>query len=128
MTISQTKTNPWQKRSRKDVKKLSDNEINEKYEQGERRILLEMREEQKSKYKYYTGVGSRETPQVIIETIKKISYRMGQKGYILRSGGADGADLAFELGYTLETVAIMNIAKLSSRAKRGLIGGDGDNR
>jgi len=38
------------------------------------------------------------------------------------------ADLAFELGYTLETVAIMNIAKLSSRAKRGLIGGDGDNR
>lgn len=45
MTISQTKTNPWQKRSRKDVKKLSDNEINEKYEQGERRILLEMNRE-----------------------------------------------------------------------------------
>ena len=42
MTISQTKTNPWQKRSRKDVKKLSDNEINEKYE---RRILLEMNRE-----------------------------------------------------------------------------------
>ncbi|ARI81518.1 hypothetical protein C789_2200 [Microcystis aeruginosa FACHB-905 = DIANCHI905] len=45
MTISQTKTNPWQKRSRKDVKKLSDNEINEKYEQGERRILLEINRE-----------------------------------------------------------------------------------
>ncbi len=45
MTISRTKTNPWQKRSRKDVKKLSDNEINEKYEQGERRILLEMNRE-----------------------------------------------------------------------------------
>jgi len=38
------------------------------------------------------------------------------------------ADLAIELGYTLETIAIMNITKLSSRAKRGLIGGDGDNR
>ena len=45
MTISRTKTNPWQKRSQKDVKKLSDNEINEKYEQGERRILLEMNRE-----------------------------------------------------------------------------------
>jgi hypothetical protein len=45
MTISRTKTNPWQKPSRKDVKKLSDNEINEKYEQGERRILLEMNRE-----------------------------------------------------------------------------------
>jgi len=45
MTISQTKTNPWQKRSGEDVKKLSDNEINEKYEQGERRLLLEMNRE-----------------------------------------------------------------------------------
>ncbi|MBD2288550.1 DUF262 domain-containing protein [Microcystis wesenbergii FACHB-1317] len=45
MTISRTKTNPWQKRSQKDVKKLSDNEINEKYEQGERRILLEINRE-----------------------------------------------------------------------------------
>ena len=45
MTISRTKPNPWQKRPRKDVKQLSDNEINEKYEQGERRILLEMNRE-----------------------------------------------------------------------------------
>ena len=45
MTISRTKTNPWQKRSGEDVKKLSDNEINEKYEQGERRILLEINRE-----------------------------------------------------------------------------------
>jgi len=38
------------------------------------------------------------------------------------------ADLAIELGYSLETVAVMNVNKLSSRARRGLIGGDGDNR
>jgi len=38
------------------------------------------------------------------------------------------ADLAFELGLPLETIATMNINKLSSRARRGLIGGDGDNR
>ena len=51
-----------------------------------------------NKLKYYTGVGSRETPPDIIEKIKKIAKFMGEQGYILRSGGADGADAAFEIG------------------------------
>jgi NTP pyrophosphatase (non-canonical NTP hydrolase) len=38
------------------------------------------------------------------------------------------SELAFELGYTLESIAVMNIEKLASRARRGLIGGEGDNR
>lgn len=38
------------------------------------------------------------------------------------------ADLAVELGYTLETIAHMNITKLASRARRGLICGNGDHR
>ena len=38
------------------------------------------------------------------------------------------ADLAYELGYTLDTIAEMNINKLSSRARRGRIGGSGDHR
>lgn len=38
------------------------------------------------------------------------------------------AILADELGYTLNTVAEMNLRKLSDRAKRNVIHGSGDNR
>lgn len=44
----------------------------------------------------YTGIGSRETPEWAICKIKKIGGYLYDKGYTLRSGGADGADLAFE--------------------------------
>ena len=45
---------------------------------------------------YYTGIGSRETPIEIQYLMSYISKLMHSKGYILRSGGANGADLAFE--------------------------------
>ena len=48
--------------------------------------------------KVYTGVGSRETPEDIIRTMVKIGKWMGNSGVLLRSGGADGADSAFERG------------------------------
>lgn len=38
------------------------------------------------------------------------------------------ADLATELGYSLNIIGSMNINKLSSRAKRGKICGNGDHR
>ena len=38
------------------------------------------------------------------------------------------AALSNNLGYDLETIANMKIAKLSSRKARGVIGGEGDNR
>lgn len=38
------------------------------------------------------------------------------------------AVLARDLGYSLETVAKMNIDKLQSRKDRGCLGGNGDNR
>ena len=38
------------------------------------------------------------------------------------------ANLAHELGVSLDTVAIFNIAKLASRNKRDMLKGDGDNR
>ena len=38
------------------------------------------------------------------------------------------AALSNNLGYDLDTIANMNIAKLSSRKARGVIGGEGDNR
>lgn len=46
--------------------------------------------------KYYAGIGSRETPVSLKETIKNIVLNLNDLDYILRSGGADGADLYFE--------------------------------
>ena len=48
--------------------------------------------------KYYTGVGSRSTPKEYLEVIKEVAKALGELGYCLRSGGADGADKAFEEG------------------------------
>lgn len=48
--------------------------------------------------KYYTGVGSRSTPKDIQQLMTKIAYKLADKGYILRSGAAQGADTAFEQG------------------------------
>lgn len=42
------------------------------------------------------GVGSRETPEDVIEKIHSISCAFSAKGALLRSGGAKGADQAFE--------------------------------
>ena len=48
--------------------------------------------------KYYAGIGSRETPSDILSLMTNISEMLEEEGYVLRSGGADGADLAFEKG------------------------------
>ena len=48
--------------------------------------------------KYYTGIGSRSTPKDIQEVMTKIANYLEKEGYILRSGGANGADSAFEAG------------------------------
>jgi len=50
--------------------------------------------------KYYTGIGSRETPVKILHIMTNIATALEKKGWLLRSGGADGADLAFENGVT----------------------------
>lgn len=49
--------------------------------------------------RYYTGVGSRETPAVILDLMQEIAFKLACDGYVLRSGGADGADLAFQKGW-----------------------------
>lgn len=48
--------------------------------------------------KYYTGIGSRETPLVICDLMTKVGIVLAKKGYILRSGKAQGADAAFQVG------------------------------
>jgi hypothetical protein len=48
--------------------------------------------------KTYTGIGSRETPKDILKLMTDIAFKLAQKGFILRSGSAGGADTAFEEG------------------------------
>lgn len=45
---------------------------------------------------YYAGIGSRETPIELKPVIKQLVEELNNKGYILRSGGAPGADSFFE--------------------------------
>lgn len=48
--------------------------------------------------RFYTGVGSRNTPQNILDMMTLMARVLESKGYVLRSGGAKGADSAFEQG------------------------------
>ena len=45
--------------------------------------------------KYYAGIGSRQTPPDILDLMGKVAIKLRDDGWILRSGGADGADTAF---------------------------------
>lgn len=56
------------------------------------RILIE----ESNNQLFYTGVGARITPKYILQRFRKLSTYLDKKGYILRSGAADGADSAFE--------------------------------
>lgn len=47
---------------------------------------------------YYAGIGSRETKPDILPLMYNIAKQCAKKGLILRSGGAHGADDAFESG------------------------------
>jgi len=46
----------------------------------------------------YAGIGSRETPEPILRTMEVLGDWLASLGWTLRSGGAPGADKAFELG------------------------------
>lgn len=50
--------------------------------------------------KYYSGVGSRKTPQLILDIMTSIAGMLELEDWILRSGGAPGADTAFDKGVT----------------------------
>jgi len=48
--------------------------------------------------RYYTGVGSRQTPVEVRSLMTAAAFELVCLGFTLRSGGAEGADLAFERG------------------------------
>lgn len=47
---------------------------------------------------FYAGIGSRTTPYAVRMLMMKLGYWLAKDGYTLRSGGAYGADQAFEEG------------------------------
>ena len=48
--------------------------------------------------RYYAGIGSRETPNDILSLMTAIAEHLRDNDWVLRSGGAKGADSAFEIG------------------------------
>jgi hypothetical protein len=49
-------------------------------------------------YAAYAGIGSRDTPAAICADMTRIAAALERRGLTLRSGGARGADAAFEAG------------------------------
>lgn len=46
----------------------------------------------------YAGIGSRNTPHDVLDLMTRIATKLDTWGWMLRSGGADGADKAFAKG------------------------------
>ena len=51
---------------------------------------------------YYTGIGSRSTPEHQLQLMVRLAQHLASHDFVLRSGGAAGADTAFEHGCDLE--------------------------
>lgn len=49
---------------------------------------------------FYAGIGSRETPAYLFPIINRIVFKLEGMGYVMRSGGANGADTFFERSIT----------------------------
>jgi hypothetical protein len=49
-------------------------------------------------HRSYAGIGSRQTPPHVLAAMTAVAKVLAERGYILRSGGAGGADSAFEKG------------------------------
>lgn len=47
---------------------------------------------------FYTGVGSRETPHEVCGVFTEVAMTLNHHGFTLRSGGARGADISFQIG------------------------------
>lgn len=51
-----------------------------------------------NQYKPYAGIGSRKVPKDLAQAMTKFAMALGKAGFTLRSGHADGSDMAFEQG------------------------------
>lgn len=46
----------------------------------------------------YAGIGSRATPPEVLKLMEEIGYTLAKRGWTLRGGYAEGADMAFHIG------------------------------
>lgn len=68
----------------------------------------------------YAGIGSRETPLSMLKTMTKVADMLAKKGYTLNSGGAIGADVAFEgKSYPTSFTAKEDINEKTLKMKKG---------
>lgn len=51
--------------------------------------------------KILVGIGSRETPDLVLKRMRILGIKYADNGWLLRSGGAQGADSAFEHGFDM---------------------------
>ena len=66
----------------------------------------------------YAGIGSRETPQEVLDKMTEVAKYLEGLGYTLRSGGAVGADKAFEKGVTSKKEVFLGTDKTGEREKK----------
>jgi hypothetical protein len=62
---------------------------------------------------FYTGVGARKTPPHVLDLMTKLAEKLSLL-YILRSGGAKGADQAFEKGAKFANIYYANDATVEA--------------
>ena len=66
--------------------------------------------------KWYTGVGSRRTPDDILILMTQIAHRLSEFDIGLRSGGALGADRAFESGAKIANIFLAHDSTAEAEA------------
>lgn len=68
----------------------------------------------------YAGIGSRSTPQYILYKMRRTAKWLRKRGFVLRSGGAKGADSAFAEGAkTAAEIFFPDCKTLTKRCKVG---------
>lgn len=73
--------------------------------------------------KFYAGIGSRQTPPDVLALMTALAQRLASQGWTLRSGGADGADTAFEIGAGEHSIIYLPWRGFNGRT-RGVVVGD----
>lgn len=61
-------------------------------------LLYQLPQQKPERQKIYAGIGSRETPSDVLQLMTAMAGKLESSGHLLRSGGAVGADQAFQRG------------------------------